>query len=156
MTVRTRISSYRVDVGTIALYVSDCAACGIIFGITEEFEERRRKDGKPLYCPNGHDLVFNDGKTADQVALAKAEERARVAEQRRVWAESRESAQRREREAAERSLRTTKGHLTRLRNRIAAGVCPVGSCRRNFANVKAHIESQHPEWAHDHPDALKP
>lgn len=144
----TRLQSYQIDVGVSVIFVMDCSQCGVIYGIGGEYEERRRDDGKSWQCPNGHSQMFTKS------AATKEKERADKAEQRLRWAEAREAAQRRERESAERSAAAYKGHLTRLRNRVAAGVCPVQSCRRNFANVKAHVASQHPDWAHDHPEVL--
>jgi hypothetical protein len=144
-----RFTSYHQQTNSmVTLYVSDCPSCGVVFGITAEYEDRRREDGAKFYCPNGHSMSW----TKSRADLEK--ERADVAERRLKWAEAREARQRQEREAAERSARAYKGHVTRLRNRITAGVCPVPGCRRNFANVKAHIEGQHPEWAHEHPEVL--
>lgn len=45
--------------------------------------------------------------------------------------------------ALERFEATQKGQLTKLRNRIANGVCPW--CQRSFANVARHVEHQHPD-----------
>ena len=57
--------------------------------------------------------------------------------------------------AAERSARAYRGHLTRMRNRIAAGVCPVPGCRRTgLTQTLRHIASQHPEWLAEHEHAL--
>lgn len=144
-TTRGVLISTRLD-----LVSEDCCECGVTFAMPADMHWRLvNNPGSAFYCPNGHSQHYV-GKSEAQ----KQQERAEQAEQRLKWAEARESAQRRERQAAERSARAYKGHLTRMRNRIANGVCPVGGCRRNFANVKAHITSQHPDWAHEHPEAL--
>lgn len=144
-----RFTSYHQQTNAmVTLYVLDCPSCGVVFGITAEYEDRRRADGRDFCCPNGHTMSWHESEADRQ------KKRADSAEQRLRWAEARESRQRQEREAAERSARAFKGHVTRLRNRIASGVCPVQGCRRNFTNVKAHIAGQHPEWAHEHPEAL--
>lgn len=144
----TRLGTFITNVGTVQLFVMDCSECGVIYGFASTYEARRREDGKSWRCPNGHPQAFRESESDQQ------RKRAEQAERRLKWAEARESAQRRERQAAERSARAYKGHLTRMRGRIANGVCPVSGCRRNFANVKAHITSQHPDWAHEHPEAL--
>jgi uncharacterized C2H2 Zn-finger protein len=35
-----------------------CAECGVLYGVTEQFDERRREDGETFYCPNGHEQVY--------------------------------------------------------------------------------------------------
>lgn len=40
-----------------------CAVCGIVFSIPTHFETTRRNNGSQFFCPNGHSLVFNSGKT---------------------------------------------------------------------------------------------
>jgi hypothetical protein len=143
----TRVQGY-IDGSVIQMYVSDCPDCGVIYGITVEYEKRRREDGRGFYCPNGHNGSFGES------AIDKAKRLQAKAEERLMWARSATQAARDQAQAAHHSARAYKGHLTRMRNRIAAGVCPVQGCRRNFANVKAHVTSQHPTWAHEHPEAL--
>ena len=143
----TRVSGY-INGSMIQLYVSDCPNCGVIYGITTEYENRRREDGKGFYCPNGHNGSFGEGEIAKAKRLqATAESQMRLA---RV---SRDAA-RDQAQAAERSARAYRGQVTRIKNKISRGVCPVDNCRRNFTNVKAHIATQHPVWAHDHPEVL--
>lgn len=130
------------------LTVLNCGACAIPFALPNDFLQTLMDDGNLFWCPNGHQIGYGLG------ALEKERKRAEAAEQELRWAKAREARQRQERQAAERSARAYRGHLTRLRNRISAGVCPVQGCRRNFANVKAHIENKHPDWAAEHTDAL--
>ena len=143
----TRVQGY-IDGSVIQMYVSDCPDCGVIYGITVEYEKRRREDGRGFYCPNGHNGSFGESE------IDKAKRLQAKAEERLTWARSATQAARDQAEDAHHSARAYKGHLTRMRNRIANGVCPVQGCHRNFANVKAHVTSQHPTWAHEHPEAL--
>lgn len=46
------------DIEVVILDEVNCAACGIRFGIAQPLMERRRKDGKYFYCPNGHSNFF--------------------------------------------------------------------------------------------------
>lgn len=139
---------------TGTLVVQDCCNCGITFGVTRAFDQARLSDKGSFYCPAGHSQVYVGKSDAQAAKDEKA--RADKAEQEASWLRTSRQAAWDQAQASERSARAYRGHMTRLRNRIAAGICPVSSCRRNFANVKAHIETQHPEWAHDHPDALAP
>jgi hypothetical protein len=143
----TRISG-QLSAGRVDLYVLDCSNCGVIFAITTDYEDRRRADAKSFWCPNGHSVGWSESE-AD-----KQRKRAEQAERNLKWTEAARIAARDQAQAAHNSARAYKGHLTRMRNRIAAGVCPVQGCRRNFANVKAHVTSQHPQWAHEHAEAL--
>lgn len=112
-----------------------CPSCGVPFALTDGYDDRRRDDGKTFYCPNGHNLSYTDTLhkrlTAAQEALAR--ERARH-EQTRA-----------DRDAIERQRRATKGQLTRVKKRVANGVCPC--CNRSFADLAAHMATRHPEYA---------
>jgi hypothetical protein len=133
---------------TVNLEVTDCPVCGIIHGFPEDLSARRSEGGGTIYCPNGHAWHYIE------TEVARQRKRADVAEERLKWARSATRAAQDQADAAEHSARAYKGHLTRMRNRIANGVCPVQGCRRNFADVKAHVLTQHPTWAHEHPEAL--
>lgn len=128
--------------------VNDCPSCGVVYALTKEYEARRREDGKFWHCPNGHSVMFIKSESERQ--RERAESLARQLE----YARSGQQAARDQAHAAERSARAYKGHLTRLRNRVANGVCPVSGCHRNFANVKAHVTTKHPEWASEHSEVL--
>jgi len=133
---------------SIQMYVSDCPNCGVVYGITNSYELRRREDGKNFYCPNGHGGSFGESAIAKAQRLqASAESQARLA---RI---SRDAA-RDQAGAAERSARAYRGQVTRMKNKITAGVCPVGNCRRHFDNVQAHVLTEHKSWAHEHPEVL--
>lgn len=130
------------------LVVTSCW-CGIALAIPKSMYRWAQEDkGNHVYCPLGHTFIFGKG----EADLAK--ERAdRLAAQLRA-ARASNTATRDQLLAERRSNAAYRGHLTRLRNRIANGVCPVKDCHRPFANVRRHIESQHPDWAHEHPDVL--
>jgi hypothetical protein len=147
-TVRQRVTG-ETTIGAVPLWVDSCCVCGVIYAVTVDFDKARRSDRARFFCPNGHGQSYQ-GKTEEQ----KLRERLERAEQDRDRAEAGRRAATDQAAAAERSARAYRGHLTRLRNRIANGVCPC--CNRSFANVRAHIAGQHPEWAAEHVDALQP
>jgi hypothetical protein len=117
------------------LTVTSCGVCRVRFAMPERMLADRQNDGQDFWCPNGHRIHFFETENR-RLARDLAAERAR-----RTHAED-------QLEATERSRRAVKGHLTRIRNRIASGVCPW--CQRSFSNVRAHVSSQHP----DHADAM--
>lgn len=123
--------------------------CGITLAIPKSLYRKAQADSKfSIYCPLGHTFVYSKNEADRQ------RERAELAERQAEFARASRDAAWEQAEAAERSARAYRGHLTRLRNKIAAGVCPVPGCRRHFDNVQAHIEGQHPTWAAEHPEAL--
>ena len=60
----------------------DCANCGITFCLTRTLYERRSRDGRDFWCPNGHVNVYRP--TEDQKRIAELE--AEVASQEDVIA----------------------------------------------------------------------
>lgn len=109
----------------------DCASCDILFAITQEFETRRRTDGKGFYCPNGHPNVYGDSEVK---LLKKAVE---------------DECRRKENALAEANrLRIAAGkaraQTQRLKKRVSNGVCPC--CNRSFVNMQLHMKTQHPEF----------
>lgn len=113
------------------LTITSCGNCGIPFAIPSNLYAARQDDGKSFYCPNGH---FISWKAANETAALK---RQLAAEKDRVAAELARA------EGAEASLRTTKGHVTRLRNRTLAGDCPL--CGQHLRDVARHVARVHPD-----------
>ncbi len=117
--------------------------CGIVHAIPEDldtYQRRQSEDGirqESIYCPLGHQYI-RASKTkaqreaADRLAWAKASDARASALQDQLLAERRQHA-------------ATKGKLTKMRKRIAAGVCPC--CNRSFKQVRQHMERQHPDEA---------
>jgi hypothetical protein len=114
-----------------------CWSCSIPYGLDQDFNRRNREEGRTWYCPRGHATVFGNSK------LELAREETERERRRRKQADARATAWQDQAQAAERSARATRGHLTRLRRRIANGVCPW--CKRSFKNVADHVKGQHPE-----------
>lgn len=136
---------------TVRLEVMTCPACGIVYGIPEDFADALRRNGRPdhYYCPNGHDLGWSE---------SEADRQRRRAEQAERHLRGAQDTADRWRENAERERRSAialRGHLTRWRKRVANGVCPVAGCHRHFPNVQAHVASEHPAWMDDHPEVFE-
>lgn len=117
-----------------------CGVCSIPFAIPASMLTKVKQTGDDFFCPNGHKIHYFDTENKKLTKRLAAEERARA------WAESALQAQRDQTRATERSLAAYKGHLTRARNKIAQGNCPVADCGQHFSNVREHMKFKHPEW----------
>jgi hypothetical protein len=120
-----------------------CHVCDIPFAIPVERSRRmiRQRDNgvkqDGVSCPNGHFFVYG-GKSKVQ----------RLEEQRdRAESLATERLGRLERERKSHSA--TKGQLTKTKNRIAKGICPVQSCHRSYVNVANHMKKQHPDFVEE-------
>jgi hypothetical protein len=116
----------------VKLVATCCCVCGIFFGLPDFLDKQLKTKGTSFYCPNGHILSYTDPE------LKKVKRQLELYKQ---WY----AAEQEDHEATRRSLRATKGVLTRTKNRIAAGVCPC--CRRHFENLERHIVTKHPDYA---------
>jgi len=109
----------------VELMIEECCACGLVFGMTTEYRDRRVNDHKSFYCPSGHPQSYNDESEADKNARLLKEEQAR---HKRTL--DRENQERLAREKLERKLK-----------RVGRGVCP--ECNRTFSNLAKHMNCKH-------------
>lgn len=122
----------------VSLRVMDCWSCGIVYALPEDFSARRLEDGAIWYCPNGHPSVYADSEVEKlKKRLGKEQERTAMLRQINRDKEF-------EIEHLSRSRAAVKGQLTKVKNRVSAGVCPC--CNRHFANLGRHMKGQHPQW----------
>jgi hypothetical protein len=115
---------------TTRLSTLTCGNCHIPFAIPDAMHLRVKQNGAGFWCPNGHNISYSKTENARLREQLERERRtvANLSDDLRV--EKIDHA-------------TTKGQLTKTRNRIARGVCP--HCKRTFANVARHMTSKHPE-----------
>lgn len=113
------------------LETTTCASCGVLFAMPDHLMTTRRENKAAFYCPNGHILTF----TLSEVEKLKAE-----------LAREKEASQRARDESArkDRLLSAAKAQATKIKNRVANGVCPC--CNRTFVNLQRHIGTKHPDW----------
>ena len=142
MTMTYNISAWPGEILTFngRLDTDTCPTCHILHAFPEEMYRRALRFNKTeypkntlsIYCPNGHGWHY-DGKNEEQRRLEQTTRELEIA--------------RHQRDVAKQQAATRKGQLTRMRNRYAAGICPVGSCRANLGDrVRDHIAHQHPEF----------
>ena len=120
---------------TITFSPVECCECHTQFAMTVETKQQFQNDHEWFYCPFGHKQYYT-GKSEKEELKYQLDQ-----------AERDYRRERQHRQGVENSLRTTKGHVTRIKNRVANGTCPC--CRRHFANLERHMHSQHPEYTHD-------
>jgi hypothetical protein len=127
MSNRTRVNTL-TSAGAVTLNVIDCANCGVIFAITDDYSNRRRSDGAGFRCPNGHTLSYGKDDT-----------------ERLKESTARETHLKDQLQSAIRDAEASRVAHLRDRSRIANGVCPC--CNRHFANLHGHMTTQHPDYA---------
>ena len=108
-----------------------CCRCGCVFGMSEKHQQERRDDHRSFYCPNGHSNYYPSESREERL-----ERQLRAANSQRTHLSD-------QLQAEKRSAAALRGHITRMKKRIANGVCPC--CNRSFANVRRHMQTQHPE-----------
>lgn len=121
---------------TLTLNVLPCAACKMMFAITDDFEKARRKDHLVFFCPSGHQNWYPSESAEEQL---RRENQSLKQQQARLEQEANEGW--RAANVAESKLRDEVKVRKRIEKRIAAGVCP--DCNRSFANMARHMASKH-------------
>jgi len=123
--------------GAVDFEFHTCGSCGVVWGMPEAFLDIKRQDGAWWYCPNGHKWHWTGETEEERLSRKLKQERDRSAA---LIANLDQTTA---------SLRATKGHVTRLRNRVSSGICPVQGCQRHFENLERHIANKHPDY-HTH------
>lgn len=137
MTTTLRVEVTRADTKmTVALAVMDCAGCGVIYAIGDEYNRRRIEDGKSFCCPNGHSQAYGG-------ELDKLRTKAANAERQLAYANETNEGLARERDAAKVSLSATRGVVTRMKRRAMAGSCVY--CHKPIPDLRLHMAEVHPE-----------
>lgn len=123
----------------VQMFFENCANCGIAFAYPEDFRAARKDDGRTIYCPNGHNLSYHET-NADKL-------KKQLATERRWYADQLEAATA-DAKHQKRIAAAAKGRITKMKNRIAAGVCPAPGCKRSGlgGDVVKHLKSCHPDF----------
>jgi hypothetical protein len=109
---------------TETLVIETRIDCGVTFAFTQGFKDQRQKDGKWFYCPNGHSMIYSNNDVQKMRDLKRALKDAQS--DRSFWMEQAEEKGR--------SLSATRGQVTKIKNRVAKGICPC--CNRQFMNLR--------------------
>ena len=104
--------------------------CGTPFALPARLLESAKNSGHTIYCPHGHTMTWKETET-DRLRRERDS-----LKQNQAYLED---TLRLERERVAKAEAATK----RLKKRASAGTCPC--CQRTFANMAAHMKTQHPE-----------
>lgn len=125
--------------GTTELVIVRCW-CGIQHAVPRSLRNeqlRQHNDGwknvTSIHCPVGH--------THSPVGETECD----VLKRQLIIARARHDQTKADLRETEARRRGEKAAKTKLKNQIAAGLCPV--CRRPFANLMRHMQGQHPAFA---------
>lgn len=111
-----------------------CGECGGTYALPERYVRQKREKGGFWNCPFcrvGWGYTLRESKVS---RLERELSRERAAH----------DQTRADRDYRERRRRAEKAAKTRLKTRIANGVCPC--CGRSFQNLRRHMASKHPEF----------
>lgn len=125
------------NVAYITLIGHECPSCGVVYGLSESYQEHRQNDSKGWKCPNGHSVVFKD---SDNLRLKR---RVETLEQQEADLSQRLKHSREETQDQKHKTRAQKAAKTRVKNRAKAGVCQF--CNRTIKQMDQHVKSKHPE-----------
>ncbi len=123
--------------------------CGVLFGLESNYRAQKLKDGTPFHCPNGHSQWYTRKQNRESELEAQLANTARQLE----WSRDEVRSQRGRLELEKRRTAAYKGQLTRLRRRVANGVCVVAGCKRSFDGrdpAVRHLHTEHHAWVEDH------
>jgi hypothetical protein len=124
---------------TFTLVDTTCHQCGVLFAVPDWFDKARREDHQTFHCPNGHMLAYRTSEL-DKARTELAKTQGQLTRAQGTITHLRDQVS-----AAERQVSAHKGQVTRLRKRVANGVCPC--CSRTFADVARHMATKHPDYA---------
>jgi hypothetical protein len=120
------------------LTVTTCITCGTVYAMDATLYFNQKQRGGYHYCPNGHSQGWDERNCQD--AIDKVEAQLAAEQDNVMYWQNRTNE-------LDRQLTAQKGQTTKLRKRIANGVCPC--CHRSFVNVQRHMKSQHPDFVKD-------
>lgn len=123
----------------VTLTEIDCSACGIVYAVPKDWDDRHIESGGTWWCPNGHTQQYVKTEVQRLTEKLETERRSTL-----FWRDQNTRAERR--------VAAQKGQATKLRKRIANGVCPC--CHRHFTNLERHIAAEHPGYAATEPEEI--
>lgn len=119
--------------------IINCYKCGISFAVPATIRKRWIDSGDAFYCPHGHSQAYSKS------TVKQKDREIRNLQKRLEWQAKDASNARSQRDRAEARRRAEKAAKTRLKNRVANGVCPC--CKRTFDDLQRHMATKHPTYA---------
>lgn len=116
----------------VGLSSIECCSCNGVFAVTDNAYDHYKNTGEFFNCPY---CKTSQHYSKPEISILK--DRIKTLENTRKYYLE-------ELAKEKKSKIAIKGHHTRLKKRIANGVCPC--CNRSFKNLHLHMENQHPEY----------
>lgn len=135
----TRVQQGHTYSGITNLTGMVCPECGVTYAIPTALQQAARAAGHrkiTWYCPNGHNLGYNDN--------SKAELEAERLASNLQWERDRAGRLSADLDQTKARLSAQKGATTRAKRRHAAALCPC--CNRSFVQLRRHMEAKHPDY----------
>jgi hypothetical protein len=129
----------------LTLETDTCCTCGVVFAMPDFMLAQVRKTGATFYCPNGHSLVYNGGKSKAEKEAERLREMLEQANRSKTALVERNNELHKEKQKVEIQLKRTKTIAKKTMTRIHAGVCPC--CERTFQNLARHMATKHKDVA---------
>lgn len=134
---------------TTSLETLDCCHCGMALALSSKWIDEARTLGgfkQKFWCPYcGYSQGWGTSQHEKQVQELKSQLSA--AQSNQEYYKRRAVDARTEAEHFRKSRDGFKGVLTKVKRRVANGVCPC--CTRTFTNLARHMASQHPEHVNE-------
>lgn len=126
---------------TVKLTTINCGECGGTYALNTRYVNQKQTNGGYWNCP----YCKCSWGYGDQSENARLKKELELERKRKEWAQKDAERAKEQRDAAQYRERAQKAAKTRIKNRIAKGVCPC--CNRTFSDLSRHMSTKHPEYA---------
>jgi len=116
-----------------------CYKCAVLFAMPVAWDTEFRKTHQEFYCPAGHRQYYSGESTEEKLRREVANLQTTIERKEAYEAELRSRNSKLTRRCS-----AVRGVVTRIKNRVGAGVCPC--CNRTFQALANHMQSKHPEY----------
>ena len=116
-----------------------CGRCGGVYALTTKYVRMKRQDGGYWNCPYCK-CLWGYGESEVDRLKKEIEHKDNYIKREQI----RTNTARTEAQHFKNVARAEKGAKTKLKKRVAAGVCPC--CNRAFKQLAAHMKNMHPKY----------
>lgn len=121
----------------------ECGVCHIPFALPESMRRSVQASGDWFWCPNGHKIRYLE------TEVERLRKKVQQVEESKEWLREQARNARNEASRERRRAAAARGQLTKMKNRMARGVCPAPGCKRSGFEHTAlirHLHDVHPDF----------